>query len=106
MQNTEIIQSIIANAIVTTARLANELSIQTKGEFLIPEEDYIHIVKDFQAVLAKRIMPLKTKTDLEEESRKYISQLLANHKEKEDDRSGTAVDGEDKEILSSGEGQT
>jgi hypothetical protein len=77
VMNNEIIQSLIGNAIITTAYLANELCIQTSGQNIIPEEDYLYIVKDFQTVISKRIMPVKSQDDIKEEAKKYIKELLS-----------------------------
>ena len=76
VMNNEIIQSLIGNAIITTAYLANELCIQTNGQNIIPEEDYLYIVKDFQTIISKRIMPMKGPQDIKEEAQKYIKGLL------------------------------
>jgi hypothetical protein len=66
----------VANAVLTTALLANEICIQTKGEFVLQEEDYIVVVKNFQVALSRKIMPVKTQADLKEEAKKYIADLL------------------------------
>ena len=84
MNQNEVISGLVANAIITTAQLANELCIQTKGEFIIPEADYLHLVKDFQYRIAKRIMPLKTSQELKEEATKFIKELLEISKGRED----------------------
>jgi hypothetical protein len=79
MNQNEIITSLIANSIITTASIANEISIQTKGEYIIPESDYLHIVKEFQVRLSKRIMPLVTQDDLRGEVKSYVEGLLSKH---------------------------
>ena len=91
MNQNEIISGLVANAILTTAQLANELCIQTKGEFIIPEADYLHIVKEFQYRIAKRIMPIKTSDDLKDEATKYIKELLEISKGSEN---GSSSDGQ------------
>jgi hypothetical protein len=74
--NNEVVGQLIANAIVTTALLSNELCIQTKGEYLIHESDYLHYVKDFQDTLARKIVPVSSLEGMREEASKYISELL------------------------------
>ena len=69
-------EMIVGNAILTTALLANEVCVQTKGEFILQEEDYIYVVKNFQVALSKKIMPVKTQEELKQEAKKYISELL------------------------------
>lgn len=85
MNQNEIIQGLIANSILITAQLSNEVSIQTKGEFIIPEQDYLHLVKEFQVRIAKRIMPIKTQSDLKDEAQKYVSELLESLKKEPED---------------------
>lgn len=74
--NEQIAMNLVSNAIVTTAMLANEMNIQTKGEFLIPEEDYLHYVKAFQFKLSKRLVPIQSKEDLKLEAKAYIAEIL------------------------------
>jgi hypothetical protein len=80
MAHDEVISNLIGNAILLTAQLANEFCIQTKGEFIIPEADYLHLVKDFQVRVSKRIMPVRTQEDLKSEATKYVTELLEKSK--------------------------
>jgi hypothetical protein len=66
----------VFNAIFTTALLANELCVQTQGQFIIPELDYIHYVQDFNYKMAKKIIPIKTHDDFKDEVKKYVSELI------------------------------
>lgn len=91
MNQGEIVQNLIANAIMLTAQLANEVTIQTKGEFLVPESDYLHLVKEFQVRLAKRIMPVRTQEDIKEEAKKFIAEIIKNSQS--EDNSGTSDSG-------------
>ena len=72
----ENVELMVANSILTTALLSNEVCIQTKGEFILQEEDYIIVVKNFQAQLAKKIVPIRTQDELRDEAKKYIADLL------------------------------
>jgi hypothetical protein len=102
--NNEVLGQLIANGIVTTALLSNELCIQTKGEYLIPESDYLHYVKDFQHTLARKIVPVSSLEGMREEASKYISELITKLKGNEDGTdSGTAsTTGENLEIFPDG----
>jgi hypothetical protein len=82
--DSQIIGELISNAIITTAYIANEMCVQSNGMFLIPETDYLHYVKDFQATMARKIVPIKTTEDFKEEVKKYIREILSKHKEVED----------------------
>lgn len=79
---------LIANSILTTALLANEVCIQTKGEFILQEEDYIYVVKNFQTELTRKIVPIKTQSELKEEARKYITEILKKLSSEESNDSG------------------
>jgi hypothetical protein len=68
--------NLLNNAITTTAILANEVSIQTNGEFLMHEQDYVSLVGNFQLVLSKKIMQPKTADELKDEAKKYITDIL------------------------------
>ena len=85
MNQNEVLSGLITNAILMTAQLANEVCIQTKGEFLVPETDYLHLVKEFQYRIAKRIMPIQTQDDLKEEARKYILEIIEASRKGEQD---------------------
>lgn len=78
MNQDQVISSLVGHAIILTAHLANEVCIQTNGQFIVPENDYLEIVKEFQFRLSKRIMPVKSEQDLKEESKKYIAELIKN----------------------------
>jgi hypothetical protein len=99
--NNNQIGSIVNNAIMTTALLANEVCIQTKGEFLFHEQDYSRLVGNFQIMISKKIMPPKTQQDLRNEITKYITDILKqlNEEKSNDNTSGTSVtDTESKSI--------
>jgi hypothetical protein len=77
MNQEQIISNLISNSILMTAHLANEVCIQTNGVSIIPETDYLYIVKEFQVRLAKRIIPVKSQDDVKDEARKFITELLS-----------------------------
>lgn len=77
----QIIGQMVASSIMTTALLANELCIQSKGEFIIPEIDYVAYVKDFQVIISRSLHPVLTNEILKEEAKKYISELLSKNQE-------------------------
>jgi hypothetical protein len=85
MNQNEILSGLIANAVIITAHLANEICVQTQGQYIIPEEDYLHLVKDFQVSLAKRIMPVKSRDDIKEEAKKFITALMESFKKGDED---------------------
>jgi hypothetical protein len=87
IQQQQHLSSLIGNAIVTTAVLCNEISIQTDGKFILPEEDYLLLVKDFQTVLSKRLMPVKSSLDVKEEARKFVKDLVEKYIGSEDESS-------------------
>jgi hypothetical protein len=103
MNQNEIIGQLVANSIILTAQLANEVCIQTRGEFIVPESDYIHLVKEFQVRLAKRLMPVKTNADVKEEASKFISELLSKNSQEDATNelsNGESPEGsEDKEVV-------
>lgn len=88
----QIIGQMVANSIMTTALLANELCIQSKGEFIIPEIDYVAYVKDFQVIISRSLHPVLTNEILKEEAKKYISELLSKHQESSNAESNAAGD--------------
>lgn len=103
MNQNEIIQGLVANSILLTAHIANEVSIQTKGESIVPEQDYLHLVKEFQVRIAKRIMPIRTQEDLKEEAKKFVTELIENsNKEEVNGESNITAETTVSELLSDG----
>jgi hypothetical protein len=97
------VNGLISNAILTTAMLSNEVCIQTKGESLFPEHDYVSLVGNFQLIMSKKIMPPKNQTELKEEAKKYITDILRklNEGNDNDNRDSGTID-ENRNIDESG----
>lgn len=91
MNQEQILSNLIANSIVMTAHLANEICIQTNGAFIIPETDYLYIVKEFQVKLAKRLMPVKSQEDIKDEAKKFITDLLSKLTKENENESSNGV---------------
>lgn len=88
--------NLINNAILTTAMIANEVCIQSKGEWMLPEQDYAPIIQNFQLVMSKKIMPPKTHNELKEEIKKYVTEIIKQLSEGESNDKGIGGDnGED-----------
>jgi len=86
------VNGLISNAILTTAMLANEVSIQTNGEFLFQEPDYVKLVSNFQLVLSKMIMQPRSQQDLKDAAKKYITEILNQiNKDNENDNGNTRI---------------
>jgi hypothetical protein len=81
MQNNHVKE--IMDAIYVTAMMANELCVQSKGELLIPEEDYMVHVSLFKTQANSRIIAIQTKDDLKDEMKKYVVGLLSKFQEAE-----------------------
>lgn len=81
MQNNHVKE--IMDAIYVTAMMANELCVQSKGELLIPEEDYMAHVSLFKTQASSRIIAIQSKDDLKEEMKKYVVGLLSKFQEVE-----------------------
>jgi hypothetical protein len=84
----EIIKQMVGNAIFMTGVIANAWFIETRGEYLIPEEDYFPLVEQFQHRLVKRLMPAKTLEDIRAEAAKFVAEVYAKARE----ANGTAND--------------
>ncbi len=104
MNGGDIIKQMVGNAVLITGVIANAWFVETKGEYLIPEEDYLDLVNAFQTRLAKRLMPAKTIQDLREEAQKYVAETFAKAKEAQDAiTNDTGASGENTEAGASGE---
>lgn len=101
-QHQQTVQALIGSSIITTATLANAFCIACKGEFTLPAPDYLQAVADFQASIAKRIMPIKTQGELEEAAQVFMNEVYKLLKEQSDatrpddstDTTGTPDQGE------------
>ena len=85
------IGEVINATIATTALLANRFSVALKGEYLLPDEDYIRLVPEFQRRLSRLIMPIRTKDELVAKADEFINELLKEMKN-ESSGDGTGKD--------------
>lgn len=100
----QIIGQLVSNSILTTALLSNELCVQSKGEFIIPENDYVAYVRDFQVIISRSLHTVITNEILKQEAKKYISELLLKYQESSNAESDTVGDIEQSSVSSKNEG--
>jgi len=99
----EIIKLMVGSAVMSVTAICNEWIVQTQGKYLLPEEEVLSLLEEFQHRLAKRLMPAKTIDDIREEAAKFVSDILARAKEALNADSGN---GEGAETSSTGNDAT
>lgn len=99
------LKALIANSIITTAGIANELFIVSNGTMLLAETDYVTLVANFQQAMAKKIMPIKTTLEFKEEIKKFVAELYPSLLQQFNDKeSSNATESDQSSGNSSAEG--